>query len=125
MKNIFTLLLVLLFASCGKQDVYEFERKGSGNFGFGTLKVRFQIIGEDELTLYDFEIVNEKKENLKLEQVRDVKFYDDKNFLLFQTDYLLRFPDRGNFEYDGKTKVVTRSLLEKVARLNFIVRSNN
>ena len=122
MKNKIILLLVLLFASCTEQDVYEFERKGSGNVGIGTLKARFQIIGDDELTLYDFKIVNEKKENLKLEHVRDVKFYDDKNFLLFQTDYQRRFPDRENFKYYGKTKVVTRSLLKIVDRFNFIVR---
>jgi hypothetical protein len=114
MKNIFTLLLVLLFASCIEQDVYEFEKTSSKNSFAITLKARFQIIEDDGYCLYDFKV-----ETPVDKKVRNIKFYDDKNFLLFRTDYNLNFSDFSDFRYDGKTKIATRTLLEKVDRVEF------
>ena len=143
MKSIVTLLLVLLFASCGKQDVYEFEsekifRKGHQGifankeirtFEF-TMKVRarFRIIDEDGICLYDFddEIIKYKQysgnpipENERFSvHAGIIKFFDDKDFLLFQTDEDQKFSDSKDSD-DKKTKIVTRALLERVDRIEF------
>ena len=111
MKNKIILLLVLLFASCTEQDVYVFEKE------FRTIKLiaRFQIIEEDGYCLYDFKVKTPEQK----EEIQNIKFYDDKNFLLFRTNDSLKFSDSSDFKYDGKTKIVTRSLLKKVHRIEF------
>jgi len=108
---------VLLFASCEKQDVYEFEKTISINNYSWRLEARFQIIEEEGLTLYDFKTETPDKNRV----LRTIKFYDNKNFLLFRTDSNNFFSDRSDFKYEGKTKVATRSLLEKVDRIEFVV----
>ena len=115
MKNKILLTLFLLFASCTKQDVYEFEKTISINGFSWRLEARFQIIEEEGLTLYDFKTETPDKNRI----LRTIKFYDNKNFLLFRTDTNSFFSDRDDFTYEGKTRVATRSLLEKVHYIKF------
>ena len=120
MKNKIILLLVLLFASCIKQDVYEFEKTSlKVDLGNKTqdikLVARFQIIEEEGYCLYDFKTNPPDHEYY----VKTIKFYDDKDFLLFRTDNHKLFSDYKDFD-QGKTKIATRSLLEKVDRMEFV-----
>lgn len=118
MKNKIILTLVLLFTSCEKQDVYEFERI-SNEYSWGIkLKANFQIIDEEGFTLYNFE--TEKSDDIK--KVQSIKFYDNKRLLLFETDSKHKFLDSKGFENLNKTKIVTRALLEKVHRMEFKTR---
>jgi hypothetical protein len=126
-----------LFASCGKQEVYEFEAEktfkeshGQKEFEF-TLKVkaRFRIVEEDGICLYDIEDeVTQSKlisgEALTFDEkfncnASEIEFFDDKDFLLFSTVGNHSFRDLKEFPGEKKTKIVTRALLEKVHRIEF------
>ena len=158
MKHIITLLLVLLFASCGKQDVFVFEENFTGETTFSfpqksqsglslgkynskpkeypvqftdKLKVRFKLIEEDNLCIFEIErnstckLIGQQLDNRKIKsRIGRLKFYDKDNFLLFET-----FIDSGieafnkkdvqEFFYEKKTRYVTRSLLEEVDSIKF------
>ena len=144
MKNKIILLLVLLFASCGKQDVFVFEEDFTGETTFSPLdsekeypvqfkdklKVRFKLIEEDNLCIFEIErnstckFIGEPIDTKIISSIGSLEFYDKDNFLLFET-----FIDRGKeffntkdikeFPRERKTRYVTRSLLEEVDSIKF------
>ena len=156
MKPIVSLLLVLLFASCGKKEVYEFETSATH---FKTLRWdRKKTLSEKEKELPDWLLLTDQFEkevritlklNLKINftpideegvcfyQINDayqkvnysqsggefevlprkktissIRFYDKFGNKLFD------FPFNDSNKKKGKTKSVSRALLERVKRVN-------
>ena len=145
MKNKIILLLVLLFASCGKQDVFVFEEDFTGETTFSPLdsekeypvqfkdklKVRFKLIEEDNLCIFEIErnstckFIGEPIDTKIISRIGSLEFYDKDNFLLFETfidrrgEELFNTKDIKEFPRERKTRYVTRSLLEEVDSIKF------
>jgi hypothetical protein len=157
MKPIVSLLLALLFASCGKQEVYEFEKSTTFepekiyradqngtivNFKYyhGVFDDRYPTIVEKfplrTYTRFKFEPIDEdgfcffsyngsisphtdpeQKYRIDDEVISEVVFFDENKNQLFSFPFDDEYDvqDRAsNYSVRGKTKLVTRTLLEKV-----------
>lgn len=160
MKNKIILLLVLLFASCGKQEVYEFEKSKTFQHeeSYNTdqngtivkidslswfpeilddkyptivekipirtyIRFKFEPIDEDGFCFFSYRgtisAPNDSMQKYEIEDefISEVVFFDENENQLFSfpfdDDYDVK--DRtSNYKARGKTKLVTRTLLEKV-----------
>jgi hypothetical protein len=180
MKSLVSLLLVLLFASCGKQEVYEFRHEESNSwektydvddkgknveFVYSSSQTRegrklkmkqhmyvsdnyprkkqninvvhwvefkFTPIYEDGFCFYTYRgniYRNEKPtDRYKIHNERIVKvlFMDEQENVLFTYPFVDSYDTEKrveNYDVQGKTKSVTRALLERVEKEEIQIRS--
>ena len=172
MKNKIILLLVLLFASCTEQEVYEFRQEKTHTYdksydldkngrdikiirhkldfkAFGTdkffrqsdyirknfilkrqdidvkewVEINFTPIDEDGFCFYTFRgnISRDDKATdryvIDNERIVKVSFIDEHQNILFTFPFKDSYDTerrKGNYDIQGKTKLVTRALLERV-----------